>query len=1074
MLASATASAVLPCSSIAYHMTTTPVEWLTPPPPRLALSRYASRSLLALVLCLLLLSCHLPLTAGMSTARRSELRSAVRTMFLHGYHSYLRYAFPHDELKPLSRTWTDSLAQLGNSNRPVSASYHGVALTLIDSLSTLAVLNERTEFNAAIDRVRRHVHFGQSVRVNVFEVNIRLLGGLLSGHVLAADKRLDLTDGYDGVLLERARELGDRLMPAFNTPTGMPYAWVNLLTGVEAGETTEQCSAGVGTLLLEFGLLSYLTGDDSYFHAADRALSQLYSLRSPLQLVGNTVDITTSRWLNHNAGIGAGVDSYFEYMYKANVLLGNSRYWSMFNTSYTAAVTHLKHGSWYIEADMNTGQPQHLQFQSLQSFWPGLQSLLGHFDMAADTFTAFFSLWTRYHSLPERFVLNAQQLHNSERYYPLRPELMESAYYLYRVSRHPRYLVAGEFMYHSLYNVSRVGGGYAGVKDVESRLLEDHMSSFFLAETCKYLYLLFDDDNWLHRYEQTRQAEVGKGKRKGRLPVVGGSDGEDVIDYVFTTEGHLFPLLTGMHQRYGDSGTAVSSSSDASVSDASAASCPVLAHIRPPHHGTWVDAVVKHHSSLNQPTSIAEQQQCPPAPNLPKPSQPFPQPGTSLASQPLFNLAGMSFPHLQLRTTPPPLPPSSTAQINMDYQVRVADGAFYVHKQSTGERVEVRNLGTRAIEVMWLLGDEVEMRVVTSRGVFGYEVRVTGCGDEQGEQEQEWRIEAAGAYFSPSMPPGVQYIAPTMLQDMFAQTPSGAAINFGSIPGLASLFQSNSLPASPEAPTPSLPHPFAGGMPIVQMDTPADVPTEPLDVPLTPLVRSSTPMGCAAADEICVDPDSTEALYYWYSGSVVLLDRGECSFLDKAVLAEEEDAEAVLIVNQPPPSEGETVDSGEMLSPLFAMGFSGSDTEVSIPAFMISWHDGQRLHQCLDRQDEAIERLLHDQPPAAEENSTTDPLLLVDETQLTHSELVDDDLFVLEDQCLAVDDGGVHVSLHRYEDVTTAGVRAGGADGDVRVANLRVMGQLSHLFVELSSGWTVEVLENVGENRNKQYQLRIH
>ena len=1049
------------------------VEWLTPPPPRLAATRFPARCLVLLALCCLLLSCHLPFAACMSGARRSELRAAVRTMFLHGYNSYIRYAFPHDELKPLSRTYTDSLAQLGNSNRPVSESYRGVALTLIDSLSTLAVLNERVEFNTAIDRIRRHVHFQQSVRVNVFEVNIRLLGGLLSGHVLAADKRLNLTDDYDGVLLERARELGDRLMPAFRTPTGMPYAWVNLLTGVEAGETTEQCSAGVGTLLLEFGLLSYLTRNDSYFHAADRALTRLYSLRSPLQLVGNTVDIATSRWLNGNAGIGAGVDSYFEYMYKANVLLGNSRYWSMFNNSYTAAITHLKHGSWYIEADMHTGQPQHLQFQSLHSFWPGLQSQLGHFDMAADTFTAFFSLWTRYHALPERFVLNAQQLHNSERYYPLRPELMESAYYLYRLSRHPRYLVAGEFMYLSLYNVSRVGGGYAGVKDVESRLLEDHMSSFFLAETCKYLYLLFDDDNWLHHYEGRRQAEVGKRKQEGMGAAAGGSDGEDVMDYVFSTEGHLFPLLAGMHERYGDGGTAVSPSSAAAITDASAASCPVLAGIRPRHHSSWTDAVLRHLSSLHQPTSSVDQQQCPPAPHLPKPAEPMPTPAIQLSSQPPgFTLpAGLSFPQLQLRTTPPPLPASSTTQINSDYLVRVADGAFYVNKQSTGEHVEVRNLGTRAIEVLWSLGDEVQTRVVTNRGVFGYEVRVKGCGadgDGEGEEEDsEWRIEAAGAFFSPSMPPGVQYMAGTMLQDLFTQATQGAGINFANFPGLASLFPSAASPSS--APQPS-PPPFPVGVPIVQIDAPVDVPTEPLELPFTPLVRSSTPLGCAVADEICVDPSSPDAAY-WYTGSVVLVGRGECSFLDKATLAEDEDAVAVLVVNHPVgPSSGAAADGGEMWSALFAMGFDGSEREVSVPAFMISWRDGQRLYHCLDRHDEEMERLLQSESESAADHADLTQTA-VDGADATHGEPADDSiLLVEEEQCVAVDEGGVQVSLHRFEDVTTAGVRAGGAADGGRRAKLRIMGTLAHLFVEVSSGWTVEVKEA----GNKQYQLRIH
>ena len=268
---------------------------------------------------LVLLALQLSLVASMSLSHRAELRARVSSMFVHGYSSYLRYAFPHDELKPLSRSFTDSLAELGNARRPASSAYQGVALTLIDSLSTLAVLGLRSDFLDAIDRVRHFVRFNVSVRVNVFEVNIRLLGGLLSAHVLATDRRLQLLDegAYtDDVLLTLARDLGERLLPAFNTPTGIPYAWVNLQSGVEAGETREQCTAGVGTLLMEFGLLSYLTRNDSYYQRADRALTSLLAMRSPLGLYGNTLTIDKAQWTNHNAGIGAGVDSFFEYLLK--------------------------------------------------------------------------------------------------------------------------------------------------------------------------------------------------------------------------------------------------------------------------------------------------------------------------------------------------------------------------------------------------------------------------------------------------------------------------------------------------------------------------------------------------------------------------------------------------------------------------------------------------------------------------------------------------------------------------------------------------------------------------------------
>ena len=114
------------------------------------------------------------------------MRETVREMFTHAYDGYMRYAFPHDELKPLSRTWTDSLVELGNAQHVTRAGYTGVALTLIDSLDTLAVLGNATEFARGVRWVGAHVSFDQDIDVHVFETTIRLLGGLLSAHLLAA------------------------------------------------------------------------------------------------------------------------------------------------------------------------------------------------------------------------------------------------------------------------------------------------------------------------------------------------------------------------------------------------------------------------------------------------------------------------------------------------------------------------------------------------------------------------------------------------------------------------------------------------------------------------------------------------------------------------------------------------------------------------------------------------------------------------------------------------------------------------------------------------------------------------
>jgi len=118
--------------------------------------------------------------------------------------SYMHYAFPHDELKPLSGSWTDSLQELGNARTVVWSWYDGVALTLIDSLDTLAVVGNKTEFTRGVNWIVDNVSFDLDLRVHLFETNIRVLGGLLSGHLLA----LDMIDDYESGLLDLAYDLG--------------------------------------------------------------------------------------------------------------------------------------------------------------------------------------------------------------------------------------------------------------------------------------------------------------------------------------------------------------------------------------------------------------------------------------------------------------------------------------------------------------------------------------------------------------------------------------------------------------------------------------------------------------------------------------------------------------------------------------------------------------------------------------------------------------------------------------------------------------------------------------------------
>lgn len=96
-----------------------------------------------------------------------------------------------------------------------------------------------------------------------------------------------------GPLLDLAERFAQKLLPAFNTETGMPYGTVNLKYGVNRYETPVTCTAGVGTFILEFGTLSRLTGNPHYERVALTALNALWKARSSIDLVGNHINVQT-------------------------------------------------------------------------------------------------------------------------------------------------------------------------------------------------------------------------------------------------------------------------------------------------------------------------------------------------------------------------------------------------------------------------------------------------------------------------------------------------------------------------------------------------------------------------------------------------------------------------------------------------------------------------------------------------------------------------------------------------------------------------------------------------------------
>lgn len=270
-------------------------------------------------------------------------------------------------------------------------------------------------------------------------------------------------------------------------------------------EITETCTAGAGSLVLEFSALSRLTGNPKFERAARRAFDAVWERRSQLGLLGGGIDAETGLWNSPIAGIGAGMDSFFEYAQKASVLFSRSSggedayFWKVWEESSAAVTTHMKMDSpatWWSNVHLTTGATipgASSWVDSLSAFWPGLLVGSGQVEEAVRSNLFYTALWSRYSALPERWNVRTLTVEGGLGWYPGRPEFAESTYLLYRATNDPWYLHVGEMIMRDLKRRCWSRCGWAGLQDVRTGEKQDRMESFWLGETWSYLFLLFDD-----------------------------------------------------------------------------------------------------------------------------------------------------------------------------------------------------------------------------------------------------------------------------------------------------------------------------------------------------------------------------------------------------------------------------------------------------------------------------------------------------------------------------------------------------------------------------------------------------
>lgn len=407
---------------------------------------------------------------GANVVHENLLAEEVRNETLRTWKAYVQCAWGHDNLKPLTKGYEDWYDESLN-------------ISIIDAYSTLHLMG----FEEETHRIERYVidslSFDQDLDVKVFEVNIRVLGGLLNMYYQT----------QNDTLLQMAQDFGDRLLPAFESPTGLPYFHINLKTGQPSGNTINVAEAG--SYLMEFGLLSYFTENPEYYQTAKRATKAVFDRRSEIGLVGRDLNVETGEWTIIESMAGAYVDSYFEYLYKAWLLFGDPELKTMYDAHIGPINRYLTDSDgdllWYGKSDMETGKRTATDITLWDAYLPGLLALSGDMPRAKKAHNAWDAVWNKNGAVSFSYDYQKDSVLNP--YFQLNPEVLESAYYLWHLTGDSTYYQRNVKYFEDLKTHCQTPVAYAHLNDITTKEKDDKLATFFIAETLKYLYLTFSD-----------------------------------------------------------------------------------------------------------------------------------------------------------------------------------------------------------------------------------------------------------------------------------------------------------------------------------------------------------------------------------------------------------------------------------------------------------------------------------------------------------------------------------------------------------------------------------------------------
>ncbi|RWS10141.1 endoplasmic reticulum mannosyl-oligosaccharide 1:2-alpha-mannosidase-like protein, partial [Dinothrombium tinctorium] len=451
----------------------------------------------------------------------------------HSWSGYLSHAWGYDNLKPITKE---------------GSNWFGVGLTIIDSLDTLLLMGLEKEYNEALEWVKNDLTFDVNRYVNCFEMTIRVLGGLLSAY--------HLTD--DPILAGKAEDIGERLIHCFDSPSKViPYSDVHLKTKRAKGPlwSPDSTVAEISSMQIEFRDLSRVLKRKKYEYVSFKTSQTLHNLsvKNGDPLVPMYINPISVRFTPSTITLGARSDSYYEYLLKQYLQTGirwlqddylkaveaiNDRLVrttqgplkltfigeNLRNSEFYPKMDHLTcffagtlalgyyHNTLNERKDLSDVFEQHLEFaKSLARTCyymynltaTGLSPEIAHFHLAPTL------------NSKDELIIRSADTHNL-----LRPEYVESLFYLYHITKDENYRDEGWEIFEAFNRHCRVEtGGYTSIDnvlDVNETRPKNFQESFWTAETLKYLFLLFSDDKVLiHKL---------------------------LNNYIFNTEAHLIPL----------------------------------------------------------------------------------------------------------------------------------------------------------------------------------------------------------------------------------------------------------------------------------------------------------------------------------------------------------------------------------------------------------------------------------------------------------------------------------------------------------------------------------------------------